>query len=245
MSRLIINGYCGNVGLIGRLLRIKYFYQPDLGFRVAKVRNEGIKLAAYENILLLDSGMIASEDLLSIHLNIHSKQTEHAVIGMSYGVNEFDNANTDKLLHILSNESKEELFTELSRRPELNDCRYDYLASQQFDISSSTAPWSVFWTGHVSFKKSSFNSIGGFDEWFCSWGGEDVDLGIRLYKRGCNFYLIDTIEAIHHPHYKDSRDKELSSQKNIEYICNKFKCTEVDLLRKYSWIEILISTSLY
>lgn len=152
-------------------LHLKYFFQPDLGFRVAKVRNEGIKLATYEHILLLDSGMIASADLLSIHTNIHSMQTDCTVIGMSYGVNEFDNANMDKLLKILSYEPTQELFAELSRHPELKDCRYDYLASQQFNINSSSAPWSIFWTGHVSFKKSSFDSAGGFDEWFCSWGG--------------------------------------------------------------------------
>lgn len=77
---------------------------------------------------------------------------------------------------------------------------------------------------------------------FALGGGEDVDLGIRLHKQGCEFYLIDSIETIHYPHHKDPREKQLSAKYNIEYICNKFTCAEVDLLRQHSWFEILMKT---
>lgn len=66
--------------------------------------------------------------------------------------------------------------------------------------------WSVrnysgnyFWTTNVSVPLATIRAIGGFDESFSEYGWEDIDVGLRLRKRG--------VRAIFHPkalvyHYK-------------------------------------------
>ena len=57
-------------------------------------------------------------------------------------------------------------------------------------------------TGNASFRKSSLNSIGGFDERYSFAGGEDVDLSFRLKKRG--FYFKYNKTAIIFSHHKET-----------------------------------------
>ena len=48
-------------------IKINYHYQKDKGFRVAKVRNLGIKNSNFNRVLFLDAGMVASHNLLKKH----------------------------------------------------------------------------------------------------------------------------------------------------------------------------------
>lgn len=60
---------------------------------------------------------------------------------------------------------------------------------------------SVFWwniTGNnTSLPKSLFDEIGGYDETFSTYGGEDPDLGYRLMKAGARLKFVGQAEALH------------------------------------------------
>lgn len=59
----------------------------------------------------------------------------------------------------------------------------------------------VFWwnvTGNnTSLPKSLFAEIGGYDEGFSTYGGEDPDLGYRLVKAGARLKFVPEAEAVH------------------------------------------------
>ncbi len=225
------------------VLNMKYHFQDDLGFRVAKARNEGVRLARFETILLFDSGMIASNNLLSMHMQRHETYHDLVVLGLSYGVSEFTTENSEKLIESVNAEQMDTVFANLVLHPELYDCRFEYLSSINFNLDLMNTPWVIFWTGHVSFKKISFDFVEGFDEWFQSWGGEDVELGIRLHQKGCKFALLHSMESIHYPHHKDPNEKKLNAQNNIRYICDKHKSADVQLLKHHDW-EIIAKQSM-
>ncbi|MCL4454568.1 MAG: glycosyltransferase [Deinococcus sp.] len=59
----------------------------------------------------------------------------------------------------------------------------------------------VFWwniTGNnTSLPKTLFDQVGGYDESFSGYGGEDPDLGYRLIKSGARLVFVRRAEAIH------------------------------------------------
>jgi glycosyltransferase involved in cell wall biosynthesis len=221
-----------------QLLNIRYIYQEDAGFRVSKARNLGASLARFHLLLFFDAGMIAAPDMLSRHYQRHQQHADLALIGLSYGVNEFSLDYPELLLQLVDAFSLTDLFQQLPRYPALADCRYNYLQSLQFELAALRYPWVVFWTGHVSCRTRVFRQLGGFDEWFQSWGGEDVEFGIRLFQHGSRFELLPEQWSLHYPHFKDPAKKQKDARGNIEYICQKHADPGVALLRQHSWLEI-------
>ncbi|AEB11013.1 glycosyltransferase family 2 protein [Marinithermus hydrothermalis] len=59
----------------------------------------------------------------------------------------------------------------------------------------------VFWwnaTGNnTSLSRALFQEVGGYDEGFDGYGGEDPDLGYRLLRAGARFVFVPRAEAIH------------------------------------------------
>lgn len=221
------------------LLNIHYIYQIDKGFRVSAARNKGIKKSKYDAVLFFDAGMIASENLLSMHLKSHQTSESLAVIGLSYGVNEFCSENFEQLSELLTKNSINELFKALLGRTELYDCRFSILSVLTSSNFERKNIWAAFWTGNASVSRHMLQKIGGFDEWFSSWGGEDVELGIRLKKNKCRFHLLPGMEAIHAPHPKDAAQRIKDSRINIDYICSKHVEPEYQLLKDYCWQDIV------
>jgi GT2 family glycosyltransferase len=115
----------------------------------------------------------------------------------------------------------------------------DYLTSVNFQLGHTNIPWILFWTGHVSVPTAAVKSVGGFDEWFHSWGGEDVELGLRLFQMGCSFELLRTVESLHYPHSKDAIKKQIDSQKNVQYIHQKHQLESTRLLCTMNWEQLI------
>jgi N-terminal domain of galactosyltransferase len=74
--------------------------------------------------------------------------------------------------------------------------QYDELGE---DLSRWPAPYDIMWTCHVSAEREEIQRAGSFDENFTSWGGEDVDLGIRLFARGNAFRFERSAISVHWP----------------------------------------------
>lgn len=218
---------------------IKYFFQDDDGFRVAKARNLGIQHVEFSTILFFDSGMIASSKLLQLHFDRQKAQSDLIIIGLSFGVNEYDTRCANEIEEIIQNNSIDNAFEKMGMLPQLKDCRIDYLTTINFQLECTSIPWILFWTGHVSVSTSAVKRVGGFDEWFHSWGGEDVELGLRLFQLGCRFELLSSIESLHYPHAKDAAKKQAESQKNIQYIHQKHQLESTRLLLTMNWEELI------
>ncbi len=219
---------------------ISYFYQEDEGFRVAKARNIGILNARFNICLFLDSGMIAHPDLLKNHWCAYQDKSEQALIGFSYGYCDYENI-SEKLLQEFSHRKEVEKFFDIFRGDRLlRDRRSVAMESASLLFKDITIPWIIFWTCHVSCTTKSLLRVGGFDESFQSWGGEDIELGIRLYKAGIAFAFAEDCEAIHWPHDRTSIGSS-SATSYADYIYKKHPelSTSMLLEPQTPWVEIV------
>lgn len=222
-----------------RVLDIRYYFQKDQGFRVSVVRNAGIALAKYKVSLFLDAGMVAKENLVRTHWGLHSKRSNAAVIGMSYGLEEFASVDNGVVENMLASYDTETAFKNLANYTALHDCRYDYLSKMFFNVESRRYPWVLFWTGHVSCRTKTLRQVNGFDENFRSWGGEDVELGIRLHNHGCKFIILEELMTINYPHPRSESEKVKSSLENIRYIHEVHRSPGTEMLLTKGWKEII------
>lgn len=61
-------------------------------------------------------------------------------------------------------------------------------------------PFRYLASGNVSLKRELFELVGGFDPQFSFYGGEDLDLGIRLHELGVEFRFLPAAISYHHLH---------------------------------------------
>jgi glycosyltransferase involved in cell wall biosynthesis len=179
-------------------LDLKYFWQSDKGFRAAKARNIGTAIAEGRYIAYVDAGVSLASSALEVHLRSHAASDRPLVLlGYVYGF-EIDNALVDEVAPLLDHRDVEGSIAVLARRGgvDIRQRQYDELGE---DLSQWPAPYDVMWTCHMSAEREEIQRAGAFDESFTSWGGEDVDLGVRLFARGNAFRLERSALSVHWP----------------------------------------------
>jgi glycosyltransferase involved in cell wall biosynthesis len=211
-------------------LDIRYFFQEDQGFRVATARNVGIAHARGNVCVFMDSGVQAHPGCVAAHVDSHDAAAGPvAVIGYVYGFN-LDQADTDRIEMDINPGDPGGTIDMLEKKHQWRDVREKFYAKYTDEFADLPAPWVVFWTCNVSVGTGQLRSVGGFDEAFRSWGGEDLELGYRLHRAGSRFVLNRRASAIHLPHEKKYEVNEASAGHNYRYIAAKYGTPITQLL---------------
>lgn len=124
--------------------------------------------------------------------------------------------------------------------PRFRDSRHEALAEIDFDLTGLTMPWLFFWTMNVSVHAGDYAAVGGFDEGFRSWGGEDLELGYRLNQRGVPFVCDRLPWAVEIPHERDSDAGVASNKSNALRILAKHADPAVELFWKVLTSDYLL-----
>jgi glycosyltransferase involved in cell wall biosynthesis len=205
----------------GDRLHLRYFFQPDEGFRAAAARNVGITHAKAEVCVFIDSGVLLHSRGLSAYLRSHADAGSTAVIGYVYCFNH-RNEDIAKMLVALDFDDVDGTIEALRRQAKWLDDREKFYARYGETLDSLPAPWLIYWSCNVSATTAQLRRTGGFDEAFRAWGGEDVDLGYRLHRDGAHFVLNRHASAIHYPHGKDYEANRPMQMANARYIARKY-----------------------
>lgn len=204
-------------------LNVRYIFQEDNGYRVAKARNQGILVARASICVLVDSGILLAPECLESHCALHEEsEPPLAVCGYVYGFNE-DNEDAEKIRRVVDVECPEKTMTLLQHQGEYLDLREEFYAKYGDNFDYLPAPWLVFWTCNVSVCRDVLLEVGLFDENFCTWGGEDVELAYRLHRHGCRFVLSRDARSIHHPHEKSYEHNMQAARTSYLYFARKYK----------------------
>lgn len=185
-----------------KLLNIKYFWHPDIGFTPAIARNAGVAVAKHDFIILLDVDMYPKSNLVQEYVKYANIIKDVVLIGPRKYVD---------IMHIdVDRFMKDSTFIE--RVPEIktnNDVANKIQAQISVDwrlksfyetdfLKKEKIPFRFFAAGNVAFSKSEFMRIGGFDERFRDWGHEDGELGFRFFNNGRYFIPVMEAWAYHH-----------------------------------------------
>ncbi|TDC82875.1 glycosyltransferase [Micromonospora sp. KC606] len=201
-------------------LNVRYFFQPDEGFRVAAARNVGIAHARSDIVVFLDSGVLAHSGCLRAHLRRHAVEQPAAVIGYVYCFN-FRNEDAGDMTETLDFDDVDGTIARLRREGRWLDVREGFYTRIEDRLRDLPAPWLMYWTCNVSARTGQVRAVGGFDEKFRTWGSEDIDLAYRLHQDGAVFLIDRDAGAIHYPHPKLGLDKAMATR-NWRYIADKY-----------------------
>lgn len=212
-------------------LQIRYFWQADEGFRAAAARNVGIRHARGGIAVFLDSGVFPHSHCIESHIAAHEvSQRRKAFIGYVYGFDSKDGVCGEVVRELEATEI--DLYIERSRPArERQDSREMFYRYCHDDIPTIGSPWGLFWTCNVSARVTDLRAVGMFDEIFCSWGVEDIELGYRLHQCGVQIELCRAAEAVHFPHAVEAR-KRLSAMNNYRYFAQKHGLSISEVLMK-------------
>jgi glycosyltransferase involved in cell wall biosynthesis len=181
-------------------LQLGYCFQEDLGHRPGTARNAGARLATAPVLCFLDTGAFAGPGFLRGHLAEHGDGGVHAaVVGYVYGYNLF--AEPLKAAEdLLGTLAPAEILARFGNDPGFVDMRHKHFVRCGFDLGSRAIPWELFFSVNCSVRADDFWGAGGFDESFTGWGGEDVELAFRLYRRGLTFRITKDAWVVEWPH---------------------------------------------
>ncbi|MBN2535319.1 MAG: glycosyltransferase family 2 protein [Spirochaetales bacterium] len=81
--------------------------------------------------------------------------------------------------------------------------------------------WSFVFSGNVAVSRKNLKAIGGFDEAYVCWGGEDTEWGYRAYNNGLRLVYNHKLEALHQYHQEEIQKKNSSNKANLDYFFRK------------------------
>ena len=170
---------------------------PEVGFPVRQIRVEGteLPLAAARN-----RGVAASSGEAIAFLDVDCIPTPGFVAEYAQGLSQLDGLLMGEVLH-------------LPEHATLSDWDYDDLARVAEKHSDRRGPpasgieictdYRCFWSLNFAIRRATFEAVGGFDERYTGYGGEDTDFGKLLDRRGLPIAWMKGALAYHqyHPHH--------------------------------------------
>ena len=160
-------------------LNIKQLYLEKGELPLAKARNLGFESTSYEHVVFLDVDCICSPTLLD---------------GLLTGLR--DKAITSAYARYLPYIPLSGLY------PQIEQDALSHHKRAKLE-ANTPLPHKKFWSLVFALRKDDFYAIGGFDEKFTGYGGEDTDFAERFNKQNFAFILIND-EVLHQYHFKYS-----------------------------------------
>jgi GT2 family glycosyltransferase len=162
-------------------LRSKVVYQERRGFGAPRARNLGASHASGDLLVLLDCDMVPEREHIEAHARWHHALDYAVVFGFRRHV-DFEGITPTDILQASSSGGLVQLF---EGRPshgvdwiERHLARTDSLRQSVSDL------WRLTSSGNLSLHRDLYWRVGGFDESFNQWGGEDNEFGYRLSASG-------------------------------------------------------------
>lgn len=149
---------------------LRVFSQLKRG--AAATRNVGIRNARGDTVLFVDDDILAEPVLIESHLGYHRRLDRAAIIG-----------------------------TIVTPWHDCGDPFLRYLRDRRifnpYSIACGPMDFSYYHTGNVSTSRRLLQEVGGFNEEFHMYGMEDIELGYRLEKIGCQMVHSPEAKGLH------------------------------------------------
>ena len=185
---------------------LRHIWQEDKGFRVSISRNKGIAAATQDYIITIDGDMIVDSHFIADHLRFAKRGV--VLQGSRTGLSAF--ATQEILAAKAQNPHDRRAYTIAFAHKKAKSYRIGFMAYLA-NLRSTTARYlrktpylkPVVRTCNMSFYKSDWEKLGGFDEGYTGWGRDDTDFVARLLLQGGKLKRV-TFSAVAYHIYHES-----------------------------------------
>jgi hypothetical protein len=199
--------------------RLAFTSRPHDGFRLARVRNDGVRIAHGQRFLFLDGDCMLPRDHVAVHLE--RCQQGVATGGDCGRLTESQSQGVDPTA--LDAAAIGQMLTSTEQaalRRKLRKWRWYSL------IGHSTKPRLV--GNNIGIHRHDFERINGFDERFVGWGQEDDDISLRLRAVGVRLEtVLDSTCSLHVWHPTDpTATPRWRDGPNVQYFLRKGRLSQ-------------------
>lgn len=201
-----------------RFLPIRHAFQEDRGYRLAEVRNLGIRTASHDHLILLDCDMLPVPELVASFMAFLHVTEQAILIGHRRFVRT-DHLSDDDILTDITlathlpdvvpenpsfddDSSKNPIHDGAARKagqpdvPRTGDWRLPLYGKTDY-LKRSIAPFVVCSGGNLAFPRSLAERAGPFCEEFRAWGAEDTEWAYRVFDAGFYFIPVPRTVGLH------------------------------------------------
>ena len=203
---------------------IEYVWRDSKQFELAAARNQGVRAAKGDYLVIYDCDFLSLPDTIKTHIALRKKG--RFVAGRCKYLSEEE---TDDLFaqDPLTGEYLDTIYARQSDR-ELKKLNFRYARRNALTRLGLTNAEKHSIGSHISIHREDLEKVNGYDENYVGWGGEDNDLGKRLVAAGvlCIPALVKA-RLMHMWHPKEMGEKDWSEGRNVEYYQRKnrpFRC---------------------
>lgn len=172
-------------------LDVRVVSQDHRGYGAGRARNLGAAVAEASVLIFIDADCIPHPDLVRRHLEWHAAAENLVTVGerrhvraTSVDPEELASGTADLAADEVTGFTGKADFRELLRR-------------RTAGLSATDEAFRTFVSSNVAVPRHLFEAVGGFDESFTRWGGEDTELGWRLWQAGAFFVIADKAVVYH------------------------------------------------
>ncbi len=200
-----------------------FYTQEDKGFRLAKVRNEGVALSHGDVVFFVDGDTIPSREYIWEHMKYYHISDNVAVVGMRHRIK--NEITQDDIIDKHKLDSLREL--PMIEDPDTPRHMKKWRREVLFNNVAFRRLWNAWGGFHgtlTSCRREDHIGVGGHDESFTAYGQEDTEMGYRLLSKAQ--YLISNPRARLY-HLEHPSNPHIANPKNIEILNEKTKGPKV------------------
>lgn len=177
---------------------IRHVWQPDEGFRAGQIRNKAVAASSGEYVVQIDGDMVLHPEFLRDHVEA---ARPGRFIGGSRVV-----LGPEATRRVIAGGPRPGPFS-ADERNRLNAVRLPALGRALARVVTPRSLASIRGC-NMSYWRSDFLAVNGYDEAYVGWGREDTDLVVRLHQHGLErtFFKLRGI-AYHLYHDEKSRSQ--------------------------------------
>ncbi|HEU5201167.1 MAG TPA: glycosyltransferase [Nitrospira sp.] len=160
---------------------VRVIHQERDGFGLARARNLGAESADGEILVFLDCDMVPERRHIEAHARWHHEIEYALVFGLRRHV-DFDDIEPSMVAEAVRSDRLADLFA--GRPVQAVQWVAQHLERSDWLKADMADPWRVTSGGNLSIRRDFFWEVGGYDQSFRQWGGEDNEFGFRAYNQG-------------------------------------------------------------
>lgn len=163
---------------------LSFVRQEDKGWRASAVRNLGATLAQGLYLVFIDGDQVCDRGLLLAYARAVDRGARGAA-GLRHYINNSPDEEPDKVLADMG--------------VGIFDTRFLHTHADEGII-----PFDLAWSCNCMVEREIWDRIGGFDESFPGWGGEDTDFFARVHRSGHPIFGCRDSHVFHFPETRTS-----------------------------------------